>query len=266
MKVPIIILTRDRPVQFRDMIDRLIAVTDPNAYFLIICDNGSTQPDMVAYLESLEAKHVVLYNEANLLFEGFNDALKIVKNGDFPYFCLSDPDILLNKGTPKNWLEQLKMVLDMTSTPKAGLALSIDFAQNNEFTKRVQAGEAVYWTRKADMPFLDDPCYYAMIDTSMAMYRRDTYAFWGPDMLFDRAHGLGKEGWISNEQYNPKYPGLPIRVAGRFTAEHMGWYNDERWMKDLKWYMRWANMTTSSTLFNNWVFLKHEYLPKGLKL
>jgi hypothetical protein len=180
------------------------------------------------------------------LFEGFNPGLKEV-GGD--HFVLSDPDIRLNDDMPLDWPTIMIKCLEYSGAPKIGLALNINYPPS-EMADRVAINEDGYWKAGYKFPFLDDDCYLAPIDTTFAMYRRDTFRFWNPgDVLeFNKNKGIASSGVISQDMYHMKYWGWQkhlklaygyptvIRMAGRFTAEHMGWDMENKYTQEIKDY------------------------------
>lgn len=255
MKIPILILTLERPIQLRDMIVSIEANTDPSLYRLIICDNNSIHPDMVEYLKELEQKHTVIRNGINMVFEGFNAGLKLV---DTDYFILTDPDIMLTDKIPFNWPTLLRDILiERPEIPKVGLALDINFDKDTALTKWIRGCEAEAWRIPTKVTTVLDDCFITNTDTTMCMYRRDTFSYWkdGP-LMFDKAHGIVDFGYLSQDFYNPKYMSKPIRMAGRFTAKHLGWYTDEKYLPNLYQYNSRCHKRISSTLFNSLKMIK----------
>jgi len=49
MKIPILILTKERPSMLIDMVKSIEDYTDPDTFHIIICDNDSRQGEMVQY-------------------------------------------------------------------------------------------------------------------------------------------------------------------------------------------------------------------------
>jgi len=246
MKYPILILTRDRPDQFRDMVEAIAKLTDADTYRLIICDNASTSPKMIAYLAELEeAGHRIIRNKNNLLFEGLNPGLKEV---DTDYFLISDPDIILNPSIPFHWILRFKETMDAVPMPKIGMALKVDFGYENDFTRKIQECEALYWRDTVTLPTINQPCFMGAIDTTMAMYRRDTYKFWHGEMLFDKDHGINSGNQIKQDEYNSRYYMPIVRVAGDYTATHTGWDKTGKYMEDHAYYSRSCNQQVASTL------------------
>jgi len=208
MKVPILILTNNRPTMLSDMITSIESYTDPETYKIIICDNNSQQKEMLELLDTLEKTYTVIRNDTNNTFEGLNPGLKIVKNFHDKYFIISDPDIILNSNIPSNWVTKMCELLDKTNYPKVGLSLNISFENINNWTNFIITTEKRYWKKecKVNFEFLEADCYEALVDTTMAMYRHDTFTYWTNEVLqFDRDHGIVGGGWIHLGDFNPKY-------------------------------------------------------------
>ena len=247
MNIPILILSKERPLQLRDMIESIEKTTDPQTYTIYVCDNNSTQPEMIDYLKEIENRHIVIKNKTNNLLEGLNPAFKLITSD---YFVISDPDIRLNDNIPKNWLLKFVEILENLDTPKVGMALNLNFGKENRMTKKVIEGEKHYWkdSVKVVLPYVDDVCYWAPIDSTLAMYRHDTYCSWTKGNIRLRRgielYGIG----ILKQQYNPKYGSEVLRVAGRYTAEHMGWYLDEKYNSDYEYYTKNSETRMSSVL------------------
>lgn len=248
MKYPIIILSKERPLQLRDMVCSIVERTDPDTYEIIICDNDSRQPEMKEYLKSQEEKHTIIYNPENNGFEGFNPGLKLVKT---EFFILSDPDIVLNQKTPIDWILRLVETMKIFMTPKIGLALSIDLDVNIAFEKDVIEREQEYWgdTGSVEVANLGAPCFAAPVDTTLAMYRRDTYDFWiNRELHFNHGDGIAPAKIIHQNQYNPKYYVPTLRVAGNYAATHTGWDTSDRYKNDFEYYKHHCDLDLASTV------------------
>ena len=254
MKIPLLIVSHNRPRMLKDMVTSIEQYTDPATYQLIVCDNHSTQPEAIAYLSELEQRHRVLHNPQNLVFEGLNVGLRVVQDLGSPYFLISDPDLKLGPATPSDWIVRLSEILDKTAYPKAALALDASYAADTpwkELIKR-ETERSGLWKHKVNFDFIEDDCYEAPVDTTMALYRRDTFNYWNRGLRFDREHGIEGGGWINLTQYNPKYKGIALRVAGRFTCEHLGWWFDPKYLPDFAFYYEHsAGRKVASTLQKN---------------
>jgi len=246
-KIPIIILTMDRPIQFRDMMEALEARTDMDLVRVVVCDNGSTQPEMIEYLKTLESRHRIIYNGSNMIFKGLNPALETV-NED--YFIITDPDIIIGTEISKDWPVKTRELLEeQKDVPKTGLSLDINFQASTPLTNKIRFCEDAFWKSVVSTAVVPDVCYYAMTDTTMCMYRRDTFSFWdGSSVCFTEGAGIADGRYITQDMYNVKYPRHPIRMAGRFTAKHAGWYVDAKYLPDLEYYKARSNNIVASTI------------------
>jgi glycosyltransferase involved in cell wall biosynthesis len=236
MKTPIILLTLERPIQLKEMIDSIVCFTEKETYEIIICDNGSTQPEMIEYLKSIESKHKVIYNNKNLIFKGFNPALSLVETD---FFIMSDPDIVLKEGIPSNWIELMQNFLKEVNVPKVGVALDLNDIDINAFApnKKIYDWEKSLYKKEKLCKSFPDPYYEVMTDTTLCMYRRDTFDYWNVNSkpqieIFDRRN------IISQNRYNNKYLKNPARIGGRFVSRHLGWRmaTDDKYKLDWEYY------------------------------
>lgn len=250
--IPFIILTKERPLQFRDMMASIEANTDMSLVRLIVCDNASIHPEMVSYLNELERKYTIIRNKENNCFYGLNPGLKLV---DTDYLIISDPDIRLNSAMPKDWPLTMKLTLEKLQIPKVGVALNLWWKQENLYNRTIRANESLYWCKPANLAFVKQPTYWAAIDTTLAMYRSDTFLFWKKgNLFFDRQNGLGGSG-VVEQNYNPKYNRECIRIGGQFTCEHLGWYAEKKYLPDYEFYKAHSVTRFSSTLKNMSAFV-----------
>jgi hypothetical protein len=238
MKIPFIILTKERPVQFREMIESIEKTTPPDTFDLIICDNASEQPEMKAYLETLKPKYKVLIHPQNLIFNGANAGLALI--GNAPYFIFSDPDIILNPSIPPNWIDLFIKFFEKHNYPKVGCALDITrIPMQVPGAQVIYNIEKSYYQNEQHTDLFPDPFYSCVTDTTLCMYRRDTFSYWNPSQI-PQFRPIPNNGTISTGpgSYNPKYKPMPARVAGRFTACHTGWEMSVRYQSDLSFYKK----------------------------
>jgi len=204
--IPIIIPTFNTPSYLKSMIDQLEERGWTN---IIIGDNGSTYPPMVETLDTLSKKyHVVLWGRnlgPRVYTENKDICSKMPKN-----FIVTDPDLLFNDRMPKTAIDKMKRVLETYEVSKVGLAIDIDTPEERERffnPHQVDLWERNYWSRKIDrLPEVDD-LYAAPIDTTFSLYNRDQFL-----LEIDQVAG--------NMTCNTS----AIRIAGRFTCRHMGWW------------------------------------------
>lgn len=240
---PIIILAHERPRQLRDMI--LSIERNTQNYAIIICDNGSRQQNMKAYLRRLSKKYIVILNQSNLLLNGINRALGIINAIGYKYFVFSDPDIILNKNTPKNWIEIFKQLAEKYNLCRVGTALDISELPHKKINRSdyIKQCESGYWTKVFQQDIIPDKCYDAPIDTTLALYRSDSF-----DSIKNNCLPLRHNGTLDQWEQNKKYKGT-IRVAGRFTAQHTGWLAPVKYKNEYKKYVKSIIAGRTSSIF-----------------
>jgi hypothetical protein len=167
---------------------------------IVILDNQSTYPPVMAYLRRIErqAEVRVVRLGDNLGHLGLWTHGLLSKLGIETEYVYTDPDIVPSGGCPANLVARLQGVLrDEPSIHKVGPALRLDDLPDHYALKtKVLAWEAQFWTRPA-APGL----FFAAIDTTFALYR----AGGGP--------GLDAPS---------------LRTGWPFVARHLGWYADSR--------------------------------------
>lgn len=174
---------------------------------IIFVDNASSAPDMRAWLDGLGAEADVVAMDENL---GPWHIVKDPANLELMpgRFCLTDPDIAFNPDLPADFLNQLASLTQREQVGKAGFALDIhdraamknDLFQFGDQHMRIWDWEEKFWRRPLEPLPGGDPVFNAPIDTTFALYDR---RFYDPDTF---------------------YPA--VRVAGRFTAQHLPWLRE----------------------------------------
>lgn len=206
LEIPVIIPTFNTPSYLKEMIQQL---EDFDIQNIIICDNNSTYKPMLELLEKLSEKYAVVKWKDNLGPRVYTEE-KAICSLMPEYFIITDPDLLLNPDMPKKFINKMKRIVDMYGVSKAGLAIEIfDEKERERFfdADQVDRWESNYWTRKIDhMPEVDD-LYAAPIDTTFCLYNRDKF-------LAEIDTVPGKMTCNTSA----------IRIAGRFTCKHMGWW------------------------------------------
>jgi hypothetical protein len=207
--VPIIIPVFNTPTYLKSMIDQLEKRGWTN---IIICDNGSTYLPMLDLLDKLSDNyHVVMWGKnlgPRIYTENKDICSKMPK-----YFIVTDPDLLLNEQMPTAALSKMRRILETYRVSKVGLAIDIDTPEERDRffnPDKVDDWERIYWTRKIDrLPEIDD-LYAAPIDTTFCLYNRDQF-------LLE----------IDNVDGRMTCNTSAIRIAGRFTCRHMGWWSEQ---------------------------------------
>lgn len=212
--VPIIIPTFNNPTYLKMMVDQLETLGWTN---IIVGDNNSTFPPMIDLLNELSEKYYVVRWAENHGPRYYTENKKVCSMMP-KYFIVTDPDLILNKDMPKNAINKLRRVVDMYNVSKVGLAIDIDSPEERERffnADQVDRWERNYWTRKMEMyPEVDD-LYAAPIDTTFVFYNRDKF-------ISEIDHVPGRMTCNTSA----------LRIAGRFTCQHMGWWEEQPMTKD----------------------------------
>jgi hypothetical protein len=199
-----------------------------NINSFIICDNNSTYPPMIEYLEELSKTHRVVRFDENLgprVFAESKEFLSIMPE----YFILTDPDLVFNKDLPTRFLEKMRRILDMYGVSKVGFAIDIEQTKDKFFdAQQVKKWEGSYWEKVVELYPEKDPLYSAPIDTTFCMYK--------------------KQNVINELKANPM--GITstsaLRIGGRFTCEHMGWWKEQPLTKEEEQYYNNTQMWAST--------------------
>ena len=229
MRIPIIILTKERPKMLQQMLSSIERCTDPNTYQLILVDNASENPDTQKVLKEYEGKgHTVIYLPSNICLQGFAWGTALVTT---PFFIISDPDIKLNPDTPPDWVSRMTQAMtDCSDIKKLGLALKIADDSTAPIIKDIHIWEDRYWRHSIQPHPALDICYSANIDTTLAMYRTADYQA-----------GTNTGFWQSASA-------PAIRIGGRWTAEHLGWDVYNEYQEDLAYYRTRCNLNIAGTM------------------
>jgi hypothetical protein len=212
--VPIIIPTFNTPTYLKSMIGQLEGRGWTN---IIIGDNGSTYQPMLDLLDELSnTYHVVMWgkNKGPRVYTEDKDICSRMPK----YFIVTDPDLLFNPNMPSAAMNKMRRITDTYRVSKVGLAIEIQDSEERERffdADQVDRWEKNYWTRKiTQLPEVDD-LYAAPIDTTFCLYNRDQF-------LLE----------IDNVDGNMTCNTSAIRIAGRFTCRHMGWWAEQPLTKD----------------------------------
>jgi hypothetical protein len=200
--IPIYIPTFNNPTYTKKFVHRLLELGQQN---IQIIDNNSTYPKMYSLLDELEGKVKVIRLEKN---RGPHFALRDV---DFyknlpNFFCLSDPDIEISTNIPENFIDILQDVSEIYRFGKVGFAHEIPEESELRNSKinidgqiwSTREWEKQFWENKVGMTPGGDDIFSTTLDTQFALYNKK---------YFD-----------PNERYKS------LRIAGRFTAKHLGLY------------------------------------------
>lgn len=211
---PIIIPVFNTPTYLRSMISQLEERGWTN---IIICDNNSTYQPMLNLLDELSNKYDVVLWGKNLGPRVYVERKEICSKMP-KYFILTDPDLVLNPDMPKTAIKKMRRIVDMYGASKVGLAIDIHSVDERERffnPDQVDEWESQYWTVKVDQYPEKDDLYAAPIDTTFALYNRDRF-------LSEIDYVDGRASCNTTG----------IRIAGRFTCKHMGWWANQPLSKE----------------------------------
>lgn len=203
--VPIIIPVFNLCSYVKNIVHQL---TSRNVTDFIICDNASTYPPMISYLNELSTTCRVVRFDENM---GPHFCIHTLEILDIlpEYFVITDPDLVFNMNLPDNFIAEMCRVIHSYGVSKAGFALDIHNTSHKFFDKdQVHKWEGSYWTNKVcpSAMCISDDTYYAPVDTTFCLYKKSTYI---KELMY-----LGHGSTATSA----------VRVAGRFTCEHMGWW------------------------------------------
>ena len=163
---------------------------------------------MINLLHSLEEKYQIERLKEN------RGPHYILREIDFyeklpEYFCLSDPDIEINQDLPSNFMETLLEISHKYQIGKVGFSLEIP--KENELRESHVSmdgklwstvdWEQQFWKDEVGKTDFGDKIYKATLDTTFALYNK--------------------------KYFDPEDRYRSLRIAGRFTAKHLGSYKDQ---------------------------------------
>lgn len=233
--VPICIISFNNGRYVKHMVEQLGRIT-PLAEIWIL-DNCSTDPDTLAYLETVPVR--VLRNPTNVgpWISPTQNAAVYAELPDL--FVLTDPDLELNPNLPSTFLDTMADLAVTYRASKLGLALDISdpslFLEGDYVEGRTIAEhEAQFWTSQIPHPQYE--LYRAGLDTTFCLVNKQV----------------------------PDHPAYHIRIAGDFTAKHLPWYKKNPLFSVYESYNKATAATTISTtsgliarsIERNWVCIR----------
>ena len=202
LKIPIYVPVFNNPTYTKYFVEQL---DENQCNDIYIVDNKSDYPPMISLLKELEQKYNVVRLDRN---EGPHF---ILRNQNFykslpEIFCLSDPDMELSRNLPKEFLADLLQISNQYKMGKVGFALEVPAEEELKDIELNMEGkiwnmrewESQWWENCIGKSLSGDDLYMTTLDTQFALYNKN---------YFD-----------PNDRYRC------IRVAGRFTAKHLGLY------------------------------------------
>ena len=205
-EIPIIVPTFNLVTYAKFMVNQLRAYNLDN---IIICDNNSTYEPMLEYLDEISKFERVVRYEENLGPRVYGEGkpfLSILPE----YFIVTDPDLIFNKNLPKNFIDKMIRIINLYGVSKAGFAIDIEESKDKFFDYgQVKSWEQSYWQTQPRLYQEKDPLYFAPIDTTFCLHKKSALI----SELISYPKGVTST--------------TALRIAGRFTCEHMGWWKKQ---------------------------------------
>lgn len=221
--VPVIIINFNQLSNLRKLVDFLLKRKIEN---IIIIDNKSDYPPLLAYYETLQPRvKVELMNQnfGHMVFFENEDLQRKYGQG---YYIVTDADILPNPSLPIDFIKIMIDKMDKYNRKivKVGFALDLNTIPEHYPLK----GKVISWEKKFWEEELEDGVFLADVDTTFALYK----PFY-PTKFKVRQRNFYRA----------------IRLGGNFTSKHMGWYLDPKALTPEQVHY---NRTSSSS--NSWKF------------
>ena len=203
--IPVLIPVFNNPTYTRTFVNQLKVLNVEN---IIILDNNSTYKPMLELLNDFENEHQVIRLGYN------NGPHYALRDSEFysnlpNYFCLSDPDLELSPNLPENFIDVFVDISNQYKIGKVGFALEVP--KEEEFAQLYMNLDGKLWNmREWEMQFWENSIgkttdgydlYLTTLDTTFALYNK----------IYFKPNDLYKS----------------IRVSGKFTAKHLGFYSQE---------------------------------------
>lgn len=170
--MPVLINNFNRLELLQKQIDWLLSLDDKVA--IIIIDNLSDYPPLLEFYQRIDHPLVqVVYLHFNSWRKGA-EYIGSKKLPGFDKFIITDSDLLPYPNTPTNLIRHLSNLLDKyPAYNHIGTSLEInDIPDHYPLKKTVQKYESNFWPPNAKE--LNDEVFEAKIDTTFAMYRKDS--------------------------------------------------------------------------------------------
>lgn len=224
-KIPVFINARDRVGCLRQLTDWLSGARYSN---IIIIDNTSTYPDMVAFLH--QCPYPVLRLTRNLGHTALwwiRGLRPIIRN---EWFVYTDPDVLPIETCPLNVVSYLYELLNRhPDYIKAGIGLLLTDIPDHYHLKR----SVIRWEEKQYGQEIEPNVYEADIDTTFALYRPGTPYLTAPS----------------------------LRTCGDYQGRHLPWYLDSKHIGDEEQYYRDHALDSVTHWNTSGVNASHQNLP-----
>lgn len=177
---------------------------NPEQPIYILDNNSYYEPLLKYYDEIIKSRpdnisfYAYIKNDCSGNLGGFIDGH--IK-GQYDYYCISDPDIMIHPNTPPNFLEIFKDLIDEKGYHHVGFNLITNDLPNwLEKKAWIQGNEAELLNNKKE-EYMGFSGFRAPIDTTFAMYTTKNSGWHSP---------MDGESWSNS-----------LRI---FNAFHLGWY------------------------------------------
>jgi glycosyltransferase involved in cell wall biosynthesis len=201
----VVVPTYNNPSYLSMMLKQLL---DNCLGHIVIVDNNSTIQGMKNLLKDLSQDFTVISKKTN------DGPTEFYNNKEFynwlpDLFIITDPDIGFNKNMPKDFVDVMREISEKNKLFRVGLALDIEMKGVKSNIKEIifrgngstmYEWESQFWRTRVGETKYGDEIYSAKVDTTFCLVNK------------------------SNDK--KKYYGPGVRIAGNFTAQHYGWYND----------------------------------------
>lgn len=211
--IPVFVNVFNRLTTTRTLCSHLADMPDVR---VVIVDNNSDWIPLLDWYET-DCPHEVIRLDENIGHHAPWKCGAVDQYADKQFYCVTDCDLDL-AGVPPDLMEVLRSPLSAGIAEKSGISLRIDDLP--EWQNSVAAWERRFWNK----PTPDKRYYWAIIDTTLCMYRSDL-----PHRLAMSIGGI-----------------KTVRSAMPYTARHMPWYLDcENLDEENLNYFRTANISNS---------------------
>lgn len=205
-EIPIFIPTFNQPSLLKMTLEQL----GGGGNRIVVHDNNSQFDPMRDYLESISSDVDVVFSKINAGPRLFTEDEKILSLMP-DYFYVTDPDLIHNDLLPENFQSEMIDVLKAHDLAKVGTALDVyDKDEQEKFVdiSSVLEWESLYWTELIGQTSTGDDIYRAYIDTTYSLNDRDK-------CIMYQLRGY------------PTFRYSSARIAGNYTAKHVGWWKKE---------------------------------------
>lgn len=196
--IPVIIINFNQLEHLQTLINFL---NSRNIKNIVVIDNNSDYKPLLEYYETIKSEVSIERMESNFGHMVFFNNLDLLKKYGQGYYILTDADILPNPNLPTDFLYQMLRTLDKYAFKRSKVGFALDIDSIPDFYPH--KNKVIDWESKFWKTELERDIYTAHIDTTFALYKPnfpkpfkfDIYQFY-----------------------------RSIRMGGKFTALHMGWY------------------------------------------